>query len=648
MPTSRDGIDTATPLGATLTPQGVTLRVWGPDAQQMFVLTGPSLAASRQPGFVPSADDRLFPLGDGTWGARFPGGDGTRYLLWVVGHGSTGHKRDPRARELSIVPVYPDCDCIVRAPAFPWHDAGFRPPAFRDLIVYQLHVGAFYAVDAAGRDRRPTIGGFLDVVDRVTYLRDLGVNAVQLLPIQDFRTETSLGYNGLDLFSPEMDYEIEDGPTLRRHLDTANALLAAHGQPPLSLDELRPGPNQLKCLIDLLHLHGIAVIFDLVFNHAGPGFDDQSLWFLDRQPPGDDNRSLYFTDHEWVGGRIFAYWKQPVRQFLGDNAVACLAEYHVDGIRYDEVSVMVNNGGLACAQEVTGRARAQAPAAIQIAEYWNGDRATAVRPAPEGLGFDAALGDRLRDAVRHVVAQAAGGRDARVDVEQLAAALDTPAGFPDAWRVVNGLENHDIVFRDRERRLASLADPSNARSWHARSRARVATGILAAARGITMLFMGQEILEDKPWSDDVDDRPDLLIWWDGLAVDRAMRDHLAFCRDLFWLRRRLPALRSESLGVSRAHGLDRVLVIHRWVEWEGHDVLVAAHLQEFNRHGYRIGFPQGGRWRELFNSDYYEGLPNPTPAGNGGGIVADGPGWDGMPASAEVTLPANGFIVFGR
>ncbi|MGH8056495.1 MAG: alpha amylase C-terminal domain-containing protein [Candidatus Entotheonellia bacterium] len=650
MATTRDHIDRKTPMRTNLFDGGVRFRVWAPSAQQVFVLTGASLSAAQQPGFVPAASETLFSLGDGTWGAFVPGlGEEAPYRFWVVGTGGSGLKRDPRARELGTQPGYPNCDCLVRAPdTFPWHDQGFRSPEFRDLILYQLHIGVYYATDALGRDKRRSVGKFLDLLDRVEYLHNLGINGVQPLPIQEFPSETSRGYNGLDLFSPEMDFQIEDAAELTRYLANANALLAARGQAPLTREQLQPGPNQLKCVIDLLHLYGIAVLFDLVFNHAGPGFNEQSLWFFDRQPFGDDNRSLYFTDHEWVGGRIFAYWKQDVRQFLIDNAVACLQEYHIDGIRYDEVSVIDNNSGGRFSQDLSSTVRFVKPQAIQIAEYWNSDRAAAVKPVPSGLGFDVAWGDRLRDGVRAATAQASGGRNAFVDLGALGGALDTPAGFQAAWRVVNCLENHDIVYEGRERRLASLADSSDARSWYARSRARVATGILLVARGIPMLFMGQEFLEDKPWSDDVNFHAHLLLWWDGLQTDAAMRDHLRFCQDLLWLRRLQPALRSESLRVSTASSLDRVLAIHRWIEREGRDLLCVANLQEFNRFQYRIGFPTAGGWREVFNSDYYEHFPNPAVTGNGGGILADGVGWDGMPASAEITIPANGFLVFAR
>ena len=150
----------------------------------------------------------MFPLDDGTWAAFVAGlGDGAAYRFFVVGTGSAGLKRDPRARELGIDPPYPDCDCLIRAThTYPWHDDDFRPPPFNRLIQYQLHVGVYYAVDANGNEKRRSIGKFLDLLDRVEYLRNLGINAIQLLPIQEFATPTSRGYNGVDLFSPEMDY----------------------------------------------------------------------------------------------------------------------------------------------------------------------------------------------------------------------------------------------------------------------------------------------------------------------------------------------------------------------------------------------------------------------------------------------------------
>jgi hypothetical protein len=198
---------------------------------------------------------------------------------------------------------------------------------------------------------------------------------------------------------------------------------------------------------------------------------------------GDDNRSLYFTDEGWVGGNVFAYWNQNVRQFLIDNAVQCLEDYHVDGIRCDEVSVIEADGGGRFCQDLTSTVRFIKPEAIQIAEYWADYRTAPVRRPPEGLGFDAAWGDRLRDGIRAAIAQSAARRDAFVDSGALADSFDTPAGFVDGSRVVNCTENHDIVFDSNQPRIPWLADGSNPRSWFARSR-------------------------------DIQHHGDLLTWWD--------------------------------------------------------------------------------------------------------------------------------------
>jgi 1,4-alpha-glucan branching enzyme len=638
-------------MGATLVPGGATVRLWAPAAQQVFVLTGQALRDGEQPGFRPSQDFALFSLGDGSWSAFVPLlGEGDPYRFWVVGAGSTGFKRDPRARELGTQPAYPACDCIVRDPGiFPWHDEDFRAPTFSDLVIYQLHVGTFFAVDAQGQDKRRAVGKFLDLLDRVEYLSDLGINGVQLMPVQEYPSETSLGYNGVDLYSPEMAYQVQDDPELARYLAKANALLAARGKPPLTLDALRPGPSQLMCVIDILHLNGIAVLFDLVFNHAGPGFNDQCLEFIDRQAAGDENRSAYFTDHQWAGGNVFAYWNDDVREFLIDNAKQCIEEYHIDGVRYDEVTVIDRNGGGRFCQDLADTLRAARPQAIQIAEYWGDDRAASIRPVPGGLGFDATWSDRVRLGIRRALAEASGGRDAFVDMTALAQSFWKPDGFDAAWRAVNMLEDHDVVFVDRDLRVARLADPGNARSWFARSRARWAMGLLFAATGIPQVFMGQEILEDKQWSDDTNFHANLLIWWDGLSADRDMKDYRAFCRDLVHLRIERRALRSESLNVWVTKEEDRVLVIHRWVDGVGEDILLVANLQENNRFGYRVGFPSGGWWREIFNSDFYDRSPNAQTVGNAGSVFAQADvAWNGMPASATLTLPANGFIVFAR
>jgi 1,4-alpha-glucan branching enzyme len=632
--------------GATLTDGGVTIRFWAPDAERVYVAFDGSA-----PRYTPDPKDALTrDPDDGAWTGYFPGvGPGTKYRFYVVGAGSTGFKRDPRARELELY-GYPDCDALVVDPAsYPWHDQGWTPPPFDELVVYQFHVGVFYAVDAQGYDQRAgRTAKLLDAIQRVPYWADLGVTAVQPLPVVEFQGEWSLGYNGTDLYSPEMDYCV-DPADLPPYLDTVNALLAARGQAPLTETHLMGQANQLRAFVDVCHLYGVAVIVDVVYNHAGGGLDRQSLDYVDLpQNPGPYNNA-YFSADGWAGGRVFAFDREEVCRFLVDNARMFLDEYHADGLRFDEVTVIDAKGGWGFCQELTAELRATNPAAVQIAEYWGEYRWLAVEPAPGGMGFDLGYSDAVRDAVRSTLAAAAGGVDAYVDMGRLAAGLQRPANLDHAWRAYNCLENHDLVLDmddHRAPRIARLADASDPRSWYARSRSRVATGLLMTAPGVPMLFMGEEFLEDKLWSDSPD-RTDRMIWWDGAeGADRDMVDFRRCTRDLIAVRLAQPALRADPIAVYQVDQANRVLAFQRWVPGAGKDVVVVASFGESTMSGYRLGFPRPGRWREIFNSDLYDHFPNPWVRGNGGAVLADGEPLHGFGQSASLTIPAIGLLVF--
>jgi 1,4-alpha-glucan branching enzyme len=451
-----------------------------------------------------------------------------------------------------------------------------------------------------------------------------------------------------------MDYSVQPAD-LPIYLARVNRLLAKKGFAPLSAAALTGQINQFKAFIDLCHLYGIAVIADVVYNHAGGGFDDQSIKFFDREPYTTDNNSLYFTDQDLAGGRVFAFGKPEVRQFLIDNGKSLLQEYHVDGLRYDEVTVIARSGGWYFAEDLTSTLRYVKPSSVQIAEYWDNDRWKGVAVPPYGMGFDVGYSDTLRDKLRTVISQATGGRNAGIDLEPVRDALYLTYKDPGRWTVFQCLENHDLLYvdhqgGDRQPRIAALADPTNSRSWYARSRTKVATGLLLTAPGVPMIFMGEEFLEDKYWSD-WPGRSDLFIWWDGLeGQDKNMSDQHRFTRDLMWLRRKQPALRGEGIDVFHVCNDNRVIGIHRWLPGIGRDVVIVASLNEstFYNYSYRIGFPGGGQWNEVFNSDVYDQWFNPNAQGNPGGVNAEGPARDTMPVSAGITLPANSLIVFAR
>jgi 1,4-alpha-glucan branching enzyme len=112
-------------------------------------------------------------------------------------------------------------------------------------------------------------------------------------------------------------------------LSKINKLLQDRGAQELDLSELKTSINQLKGLIDVCHLYGLAVIFDVVYNNAGGAVKGQTggLWFFDELPRGNDNDSLYFMDKEHAGGPVFAFWNEDVQGFLFNNARFFIEEY---------------------------------------------------------------------------------------------------------------------------------------------------------------------------------------------------------------------------------------------------------------------------------------------------------------------------------
>lgn len=630
-------------MGATLVAGGgATFRVWAPRATSVYL--------NRQTDDMLLAKDAR-----GYWTGFVPNAqDGNLYRFWVNGPGSSGFKRDPYSRELARDFPFPNCSSIIRsATAYPWHDAGFVTPDFSKMILYQLHVGT-YAI------RTPGVSStFLDVIGKIPYLADLGVNVVQPLPVDEAESDPSMGYDGADLFSPDFPYVVVDEGALASYVTTINGLLTQKGCAPIAARDIRSGAAQLKALVDLCHVYGIAVAFDLVYNHAG-GFavngvgDDQSLYYFDRvKNAGNNNDSLYFTDQDrGTGGLSFALWNADVRQFLIDNAIYWVEEFHADGFRFDEISSLLSmnrESGWDFCRDLTNSVRFVKPRLLQNAEYWPfefGDYPRSTQQvlgavADGGAGFDVVQHDGLRGAVRGAVKSASFGQGAAADFEAIAGQL-YPPGLAHGWQAVTCVENHDLVAVGREPRLPVLADSSDTGSWYASSRSRFATGILLTAPGIPQLFMGQEFLEPKQWHWDPKSA-NLLSW----ALDKKMSDHVRFTRDLIRLRLDLPALCGDHVNPFHVHDGNRVIAYHRWLDWGG-DVVVAATLSDTTWYDYAIGFPYAGEWTEVFNSDVYENWMNPSVAGNGGAVVASGPAMHGFAASAKIVIPANGLVVFVR
>ncbi len=636
-------------LGGHLIAGGATFRVWAPAAREVLLVWGNQERASR-----PGPEWALRKEGEYFVGFVPSAKDGDLYRYWVVGPAGEGPKRDPLARELEW-DGYPDCDAILRSPdSYPWASTGYVPRAPHQLVLYQLHVGTFASVDRMGRDVRSSrVGRFLDILELFEHLVALNITGVQLLPIVEWQTSTSMGYNGTDIFSPEMDHFVSQAE-LPRYLSRLNELRTAKGAPALEEAHLGQGINQLKAVIDLFHLYGIAVFFDIVYNHLGGAFDSQSIRLFDFHATEQKSHGPHFQNAGWAGGCIPDYSLAPVREFLIENACAMATEYRIDGIRYDEVTVIDGHGGWSFCQELNRALDAAAPATLNVAEYWRTDKSWVIRDvAKQGAGFDAVWLDTVRDRVRSVISAAARGPREWVDMSGLASALRPTFGEDEAhfWRAVHCIDNHDLSHAakaDKLPRIARLADQNDGRSWYGRSRSRVANALLLSAPGIPMIFMGQEILEDKYWSDSPGQHAGTLVWWDGLQQQAVMLNHLKFMQDFLRLRRDRPGLSGRYSEAYQVHDLDRVLVLLRGTGEGADDIVVIVSLNEQRLTDYEVGLPHSGTWYVLLNGDAYETDPNRQVANPLVSIEANGPRRATMPCSVRITIPANGVLVLGR
>jgi 1,4-alpha-glucan branching enzyme len=195
--------------------------------------------------------------------------------------------------------------------------------------------------------------------------------------------------------------------------------------------------------------------------------DDEAAYFWDRFTNSNNNNSLHFTDQSWAGGLSFALWNNDVRQFIINCSAFYLNEFHIDGLRYDEISallIMNQNTGWSFCQDVTSTVRSDHPRVLQNAEHWPVEQLI-TELAPSGAGFDVTQHDGLRISLRNAIRQASYGAGSPLNLSSLAQNIN-PYAVSEAWKAVPCIENHDIVKEGADLRVPRLADGSNARSWY--------------------------------------------------------------------------------------------------------------------------------------------------------------------------------------
>lgn len=585
-------------MGAIVYDEGATFRVWAPFAERVAVA-----------GTFNDWSETATPLardGNGCWSADVPGVvAGDEYELVIV-NGGVLKRTDPYARDVT----HSAGVGVVVDPTFTWGTIGYRTPAWNELVIYEVHTGTFNDQPGGGP------GTFESVMRRLPYLRDLGVNAIELMPSMEFATDFGWGYNPSHIFAIE----------------------SAYG-----------GPDALKRLVDTAHAFGIAVIFDVVYNHFGPS--DLDLWRFDGWSEHDKGGIYFYNDwRSWTpwGHTRPDYGRPEVRQYLRDNALMWLEEFRLDGLRWDATAYIRNvygsedpttalPDGWELMQWIHGEIDARQPWKLSIAEDLRDNAWITRPPGAGGAGFDSQWDARFAHAVRGAIIGAEDGARSMAAVRDVV--QRTFDG--DACRRVVYTESHDEVANGRAR-VPHEIWPGNAGSWFSRKRSTLGAALVFTAPGIPMIFQGQELLEDE-WFRDVDP-----VDWTKLETYAGVH---ALYRDLIHLRRASPhtrGLRGHRVNVHHVNNTDKVLAFHRWdAGGPGDDVVVALNFSTRPRSGYRVGFPRAGQWRVRLNSDW-RGYSPDYDDHPGLDAIADGGPWDGMPSSAELGVGPYSFLVLSQ
>ncbi|MBX3012996.1 MAG: alpha amylase C-terminal domain-containing protein [Caldilineaceae bacterium] len=580
-------------MGAVLGEDGVLFRVWAPNATSVHVA-----------GSFNDWADSAHPLsaeGDGYWAGLIENAKAGDQYKYVLRQGEEQWMRiDPYAREVTNSVG----NAVIYDNHFDWGEDGFEIPAWNTLVIYEMHIGTFHDDDT--NDDRPST--FADACKQLPYLQALGINAIELMPPMEFPGARSWGYNPSCIFAIESDYG---------------------------------GPTAFKAFVKAAHEHGIAVLLDVVYNHFGPS--DLDLWQFDGWRENEMGGIYFYNDHRaqtpWGATRP-DYGRGEVRQFLRDNALMWLAEYRVDGLRWDSTLYMRNINGNAHSpasdipeawtlmQWINGEIKARFPGKISIAEDLVQNPWLTKPPAEGGAGFDAQWDSAFVHPVRTALLAL---DDEFRDLDAVAAAI-TYRYNVDAFERVIYTESHDEVANGRAR-VAEEITPGEADSWFAKKRSTLGAALVLTAPGIPMLFQGQELLEDRWFQDS---HP---VDWSKL--ERHGGIHQLY-QDLIHLRRNLTGTTAGLCGQQvQVYHLDHANKILAYLRWDGEQpadgVVVVVNFANRAQTEYTIGLPSEGRWQVRLNSDashYDEGFSNHGVAA----VTAQTPGMDNLPCSGTLAI----------
>jgi len=489
---------------------------------------------------------------------------GQEYRYELCYGGNTFTRVDPYARSVTNSVG----NGILADLQFDWGNDSYKLPPRNETVIYEMHIGTFNVKESG----RPST--FDEAIERLDHLVSLGINVVEVMPCAEFAGDLSWGYNPANIFAIEKAYG---------------------------------GPLSFKRFIKACHDRGIGVIFDVVYNHFGPG--DLSLWQFDGWSENDKGGIYFYND--WRSSTPWGdtrpdYGRKEVRQFIIDNAHYWLDEFRLDGLRLDMtlyIRHVTGNGdpgaeltdGWSLTQQINNMVHRQFPGKITIAEDLQ-DNDWLTKPTSEGgAGFDLQWDARFVHPIRRLVCSP-NDEDRSPSIVVAAA---TSAYNGDSFQRVIYSESHDEVANGKAR-VPTEIDASNPDGWYAKKRSTLAAAITLTSPGVPMLFQGQEMLEDE-WFRDTDP-----VDWSKATIFAGV---LRMYHDLIQLRlnktNTTKGLTGSGFAVCFERFEDKLLAFHRWHNGgSGDDVLVLMNLGTDAKASVPIPMPKAGDWTLKFNSDW--------------------------------------------
>jgi 1,4-alpha-glucan branching enzyme len=528
---------------------------------------------------------------DGVWSADVTSASpGQQYKYYINYSGGSVWKHDPRARCVTYSGSASGANDIIYDPTvFNWSGDSLVQPALNDLFLYELHMGTFPSTLSPSR--------FVAATNKLDYLKSLGINAVEIMPIAEFPGDNSWGYN------PAQPFAVEN---------------IGYG-----------GPDGFKTFVRACHARGLAVLLDVVHNHYGPS--DLDLWNFDGWTGGgpvgggiyfyQSNSNLQITPY---GDTRPNFSRQPVRDFVQDNFALWLDEYHVDGFRWDTPGLMMNAQNYGYISDAGNLINAVN--AMIHANYTG--KITISEDVYNSFGFDSAWDTSYPGYVTLVLASATdAGRD--MNVVANAVQFNVRYGGQAGSGRVAYLESHDVVGDlNGGVRLVTAIDPATPNSYRARKLSTLGAVVTLTAPGVPMIFQGQEMLENQSF-----DSGRVVDWSKTNTYNYIVRLY----RDLISARRNLqgctPGLEGNQCSMLAVDNVNKVVAFHRWKSAApNQDAVVVAHFANNTLNNYVLNFPSAGNWYVQFNSDSTNYGPD---YGNiGSSIMSAG----GSPASAAITI----------